>query len=878
MAESKSTRKHQVDTAIKKANAMDRIAAKVLQGIDPTYADKRVLDNQDAAFQEIINRQLDTAKGVSGTLIVDFFAANRQASRRKGSKEERVVDTTELFTENIGDIFGYFQDVYKNRYIELSDLRFISRFIPLVGTSVRIYLDGIVSSDDVSQTITRNILMPGVIDAGDKKTAMEFVEKLEREYGLLKKLRITYEKTLVSGTFYVYHIPYKELFELYQQGLASGKITRREDPNIGHLGSSDPSSGGEAHFQRQPKMKAGENNPLNIAQEATIIYDADSEPALESFGAEAKYLARDGLISKCNYDAALESVMTDVETLVNEGFNRRVLSEEGIDETAKAKSKQAKAIVDGIRNDMPSIFFVDSDIPFDIINDCGSIAQESSFEDFFNKKMTDEEMVKRFNDGSGIVDDGTHGLHGTNSHQSFNGVTGTYLKWIDFKQMIPIEVLGQTVGYYHIITTPKTKGQKKSRNAGRSGNSGIGSILSTGTLSLFNQLDISERRKEEAIQGIVDTISNSILDQFSAKFVKKNAAFKNLIAECIIANGLVDNDYMIQFIPADKVIEFKTNEDENGKGKSILYDAMFPAHLLVSITVTKLLNYINNGGNRTIAHISSGNATRSTTNQRNRIIRDLQAAKVTFNDLLSSSMIFNKATRDLNMAIPKDKSGNRLVEFEVQEGQDIQLDTQYESMLEKWCAIALGMPSSIADYDQNIEVAKKVISDNIRVAARVASMQSDMEDPTTELYKVLIQDSSMDEGMKSRLTTMQFKLPRPRILANQNNTEALSTSTQNARTISDTVYGENPEDPVKILAKTKLSTAIVRNETPFIDWNNIDEMAKQAEIDARDELEKAKQNPDPNNPTTQSGGGGFDDMGGSDDLGGGGNLDDLANF
>ena len=119
-----------------------------------------------------------------------------------------------------------------------------------------------------------------------------------------------------------------------------------------------------------------------------------------------------------------------------------------------------------------------------------------------------------------------------------------------------------------------------------------------------------------------------------------------MIADCIVANGLVDNDYMIQFIPVDNVIEFKCNEDENGKGESILSDALFPAHLLLSIVICKLLNYINKGGNKTIAHISGGKVNKSMTNQVNRVLRDLQAGNVVFTDLLSSTAVFSKITRD----------------------------------------------------------------------------------------------------------------------------------------------------------------------------------------------------------------------------------------
>ena len=159
----KSTKKptdREISAAMKNASALDRFAARMLQQVDPSYDDRRVLSKQDAEFQRIIDRQLEYAKGVAGNQIVDFIASIRSENNRsvgRPPKKDNGLETAELFTENIGDIFGYFQDIYKNRYLEVSDLKFIAKFIPSIGESIRIYLDAIVSSDDVSQVVTRNI-------------------------------------------------------------------------------------------------------------------------------------------------------------------------------------------------------------------------------------------------------------------------------------------------------------------------------------------------------------------------------------------------------------------------------------------------------------------------------------------------------------------------------------------------------------------------------------------------------------------------------------------------------------------------------------------------------------------------------------------------
>lgn len=813
---------------LKKATALDRLARRILQNADPGYIDRYLLSEQDAKLQRIIDRQLDIAKGVAGNQVVDFFATVR-TERKAGRPPKKLgIETADLFTENIGDIFGYFQDVYKNRYMEIQDLKFISRFIPSLGEGVRIYLDAIISSDDVSDVITRNIQMPGISTDEDKNAAMAKIEQMEQEYKLLSKLKVTYNKTLVSGSFFVYHISYKDLFEMYSAGVASGKITNQ---GSGFFINSRPKP--DANTSKPGRLRNANESFIESAGYATLMQDAALDAVLENFGIEPEavqgFTSENHGIFKLSYEtAAMESAKEYARELVRSAPDLSILSPS---RDRISKETFEKQLITSLEADLPNIYFMESPVPLDVLGDIGGLEALESFNEYFNLRKDVDENIDKMNRDSGVMADGTYDPDRIRRGrgQSFSDIPGTYLKWIDYKYVMPIDILGHRVGYYHIITTPKTR-----KNTGRGGNKAreIGGILSSGSMSLFDQLDVSEKRKETAIQNIVDAISDGIITQFNSKFVRKNAAFKKLIADCIIANGLVDNDYMIQFIPVENMIEFKCNEDEEGRGTSILTDAMFPAHLLLSIVICKMLNYINKGGNRTIAHISSGRVNRSLSNQANRVIRDLQAGNVTFTDLLSSSMVFSKVTRDSNIAMPKDQQGNRLVEFEVQEGQDIDLNTNYETMLERWGMIAMGMPPTIMDYTQDVNVAKRVVSDNVRVAGRVASLQSDFEPATTELYRVLIQDSDMDESLKSALVnSLQFKLPRPRILANQNNSEALGTAYQNAQTIADIKLGQDTGDEEMAKRRTKFIEGIVRRETPYLQWNELDAIYEKAQID-----------------------------------------------
>lgn len=856
---SQQQRDRRIARIAKNASTLDRVSDRIFRTIDSAYDDKRLLNSQNSGFQAIIDRQLNMAKGVASGDIVDFIAAlkvQNHGSMVAMRQTAGPLDATDLFTENIGDIFGYFQDIYKNRYLEVSDLKFISKFVPSLGEAVKTTLDSIVTSDDVSESITRNLVLENVVDEQVSKPIIAEIERMEDEYKLLRKLKnIAYNKTLVTGTYYVYCIGYKELFEDYSTGVKNGKYTRKDQAGMYMQGNV-----------RLPKRKAGKNNapkggntdrnPLGLpGSESILITDISSEPALEAFGEEASTLVNHRQIRKCSLSDAMESTFKDIKSFAQKSATKNI----GKGATSITGSVTGDQLVKAVESDLPCIYFCDSDIPFEAMQDADSLmAIEGAYEDIFgnNASSSMKAAEKKLQE---IADGGADGTYDPNdvSHRSGEkfDVSGTYLKWIDYKYIIPVEILGKTVGYYHVLTTKKAK-----TNLG-----GSGSILSNSTMNLFSQVNVTEQKKEEAIQSIVSSISNAILDQFGAKFVRKNAAFKQLIADCIIANGLCNNDYMIQFIPADKIVVFKVNEDEQGHGESILQNSLFPAHLLLSLLVCKELNYINKSGNKTIAHISNGGIDESNVNQIQRIIRNLQEANVTFNDLLSTNLVFSKFARDSNLAMPKDRQGQRLVEFEVQEGQQIELNTEFENKLEQMAIMGTGVPSVIMEYLGNVDVAKEIVSANIKFAGRVANLQADLEEPTTELYKKILMNSNLTDDQKNLInTSFKFKLPRPRILANANNVDAISSLQSMAQMIADIMVGQNSTDEDAPLVKDELIKIIVEEEAPFFDKTKYDKRLAEARIRVKAAQTK-KVTGTENGEGGDLGGGGLDTGGG--DLG-----------
>ena len=765
-----------------KVNALDKIAHKLLSTIDTSFNEREVLNAKDRRIQDIIDNELTLAKGVSQGSIIDFvttMTSNKVSHQSRNTLGD--VDPSEVFTKDISNIFGYFQEMYKNRYIELADLKFITKFIPAIGEAVKTTLDSIVGSDDMTTTITRNLVFDDSLSEEEKTRVTSEIERIEREEKLLKRLRnVVYKKTLVSGMHYVYAPPYKELFKEYDRLLKAGVIKNG-------IIVREPSN------QARKSNGVGKNSGFNLNNNAVLA------PVKESV-----------------------SIDTIMENLTNsKEFDQKEL--------------------EGMRKNLESgnLSITTSDSPF-LDEAIESIAALERYDDMY---MRDLNGYAATFGGVGKLDekfygtsDGTADPNTTGS--KFNTI-GTYLKYIDASRIVPVKVYNQIVGYFHVHDMTASK---KARTMASADNMLIGSV------NLFANINMNDNKKESAVRMITDVISDGILSNFSNRFVNNNLEFKKLIADCIVANGMINNNLNIQFIPANHIIPFLVNENEDGFGESILSDALFPARLLLDLLISKMLLYMNKSGNRTLAFVRKGPIDTSSANHIQRVLRQLQESNITFGDLLSTNLSFAKFAPYGNIQIPTARNGDRLVDFETQEGQTVELKPEFEDWLEKMAIMGTGVPSVILEYTDAADYAKSLVTANIKFAGRIATLQSDLEEATTDLYIRLIEDSSLDDDLKKKAVRgFKFSLPRPRVISNSNMSDYLSSMQQTAGTLADLYLGQdNGQDPDYQAVRDEFIKNTVIDHLPIIDWKAAQERVENArmEIIKKKKLKDNMENPE----------------------------------
>ena len=818
---------------IQEARNLSNISKKLLHLADDKFDIKSGIELKTARYNEIINRNLEVTKGVAGGNILDFAQSIRMDEMRTstgGLSPNNRQDIRKMLTTSSGEIYTYFQEVYQNKYIEIADLKFISKFIPALGEAVQCLLDSVTNSDDLSGTISRTIQPDESMSKEDITKLTAVIESLEKEYKLQKRLKnIVYKSAMVSGKYYIYAIPYSDLFEQYSKD-------RYESANAMNLAETENS-----RKQMKRKIPGGLKNV--------------NESWVEEKDGSLRNKNSNNILRMDSYGIAEESVsnainVQELQNIVNEA-KMDYLSGDDNKKTANAVVTALERFGNELSSRVSTVKIIHSSIPEIVLDDLP--AMEAYRENEKVMKVNDPNYKGLFDSyfGStpidmeaGVVSTDGASTSGVKAEKNFR-ISGTYVRYIDPKNIIPIRLMNETIGYYYIQSAKRTKRIVEANS--NTNNNMLGTDVFSGA---FNIGALNDQRKASIVDSIVDSISNSICMNFSKKFVAKNADFKKAIADCITYNGFLDNDYHVQFIDPKYILEFTINEDEEGNGESILAKSLFPAKLLLSLVTARMLNYLNLSGDKQIAHVSKGPIDTHTGRQTQRIIRNMQETKITFSDLLSTNLVFNKFSRNKNILLPRARDGQNLVDFEVMEGQNIDMNPEYEKQLEQWAVLGTGVPSVIMEYMGQSDFAKGFETGNIKYASRVSSIQSDMEEPTTELYNILVENSNLDEEVKNRLVgKFKIKLNRPKTLAIANNNEYLSTLQQMLQMISTIMFGENVQDPKLVKQKDEFNRLAARDYAPYIDWNAFEEYKKQAAIVVADPSENT------GNDTDSSGGG-----------------------
>lgn len=406
------------------------------------------------------------------------------------------------------------------------------------------------------------------------------------------------------------------------------------------------------------------------------------------------------------------------------------------------------------------------------------------------------------------------------AEKDFDGFTDVYIKLIDPRRVIPVTILEKTIGYYYIhnldatsVSAPFSTSMKISANANMT--------------------------PEELEMSVLGKVSDKIVKSFNKPYLEKNQKFKDLIVNSLLYNDIYKKKIKFQFIPVDYMTEYSVNHNESGEGVSILKPAMFYAKLYLSLLVFKMVSIISKSNDTRIHYIKNSGVGNDVANQIQSVARNIRQRSINFTDLMSHNSMMSKIGANRELFMPVGSSGERGIEFEILSGQDIPLNTDLMEMLRSGAITSTGVPSVIMNYVNEADYAKTLVMANNKFAARVANLQSDINAPTTELYKKLLRFSKAFPD--SVIDQMEFILSPPRALSVMNAADVINNTDQVIMYMTKAQTGEQQDQTEESnMIKDEYVRLMSRELLPSLPWSDSERIFKEAALSAQKRLAEKK--------------------------------------
>ena len=730
-------------------------------------------DKLNDRFNDIMTHEINNITGNGSNDYNSFIGQVYSSSKSDMYSMQEINAKLDLDIRGNGiNPTQYINDQYKNRMIQQADAEQISNQLIELREAKSVMRDAIISTDLNTGRINRMITYEtSTVNDVDEHTR-PIVEEMEKKFNIHARIKNIVDKTLGFGEYYVYSIPYHEVFEnfarKYKNGTRNGRnfFESAEDAasDIEFKFLSEGTSGDKAFIE-----SAEEYISKEIGEEKSGKRNVNIENDLKDLLNTDRITISTDPIPLPILEEGIECMQSFADVYINESGD--AFTEAGNDKKVKKKKSSGKKR--------------------------GTNEGE--------KLQTDEDaFIRKYGDG----EDGVYNQDGILKEpkmKPFEDMKDCYIKEVSPIQMIPVKLMGKVLFYLYIQTETAAP-------------------LST-ILSYQNQF----RAKDPAnrVDNLVEDIATRIVGKFNQEFVSKNKEFKEIIASALQYYELGNTKIHFQVVPKEYVTEFKINKDEDDNGHSMLEPSLFYAKLYMMLLMFKIVTIVTKSNDQEINYIRTSGIDKNVYNKAQRIARQKQARRITINDMFSYTGVINKIGAGNAIYMPMGKNNEKPIETEILQGQSVELNNDLMEMLRTNYILGTGVPSAIMNYLNEADFAKSIETANTKMNGRVINYQIDFNDSITELYKKLLKYTTNLEPQV--IDSIRVKFTEPKGASNITTQELISNYSALQDFLVKVYFGESPTDDIHV---RKFIGEIARMHLPMINFDKIDEIYKTTKVES----------------------------------------------
>lgn len=722
---------------------------------------KAISDEINASIKSIMDVNTNNIGEPNISKLYERLLLTAQSDKGTITEFEKIFGDNEF----VNNLTSTYMD---NRWVKAVDQEIddILKYMPKLREALMIIRDNVLSADSFSKDFL-NIENDAPTDASTEQFARNIAD-LKEKYSLLKMTTDIHDHTSTYGEEYIYCVPYTKAIQ---------RLMDRKDSIKSVV----------------VKTNTNENAVIITEQglESTIIEPSDS-----------KYK-------------------------IDDNFNYNIVIENGYISSIINAEKDARDYYMSIKEQsLSEQFFLDKE---PINEDVMDINRTYTYANTFNQDLEANKKLPVHHKFDSTLSDSlllpdmddttSDGLIKNNKPaEKIKNMNGCIVKRLKRDRITPIILNDICLGYYY-FEFDEAMSLFEDRNTTTGMVNTITGLRSNGRSEAFDSLS----HKEELLKSIAANLA----DKIDSKFINANQDLKKEIYYILKYNdayGMDDtnpNNIRVSYIPPEDIHHFYFNLDEDTKrGLSDLNLSLIPAKLWVAIYITNCLAIMTRGMDKRVYYVRQS-VESNISKTLLKTINEIKKSNFGIRQIENINNVLNITGRFNDYIIPKGSDGQSPVDFEVMQGQNIEIKTELLNLLEESAINVIGVPLELIQSRQSPDYAMQLTMSSSKFLRFVYSRQSDFQ---TQLSRLITKIYNIEYNTSE---TVKVTLPPP-LFINVTNTNQLIVNTNDyCENISNIIMADQQDDVLKAKFAKKLKIYYLGSYLNMDVINKILDEAKQ---------------------------------------------------
>lgn len=329
-------------------------------------------------------------------------------------------------------------------------------------------------------------------------------------------------------------------------------------------------------------------------------------------------------------------------------------------------------------------------------------------------------------------------------------------------------------------------------------------------------------------------VARQISKRIDAKFVNSNQDLAKEIYTILKYNadhgdGKVSK-IRVSFLPPNDVVHvyFDINK-KTWRGRSDLQKSLFPAKLLSCLYISNTIALLTRGYDKRIYQVKQTIDTNIQAVLLS-VINQIKQSNFNLRQIENMNNILNVTGRFNDLVIPQNVNGESPVNFEVLPGQNIEIKSEFMSMLEEMAVNLTGVSLEMVNTRLQEQTATHITMTNSRFLIKIHDRQVKYQDYLSEIFTKIYQN---EYGMEDEL---EVTLPPPAMLNFTNTSQMVGVANELIQNIVLMKLGGNTTDEV---LKAELTSGLMEYYfKTFLPMEEINKIYDEAMINIANNAER----------------------------------------